>query len=300
MAAPPTYERLINEIAERHHAMSRRFQQIARFVVQNPNDVAIESVKTIAVTAGVQPSSLVRFAQSLGYAGFSEMQRVFQARLLSAAPGLNERVRALKAELGPRSESTNLAFLNELVISDIAALQHLLDCIDEQALAKAVDLLSAADTIHVIGQLRAYPIANYFRYVLTHLRQNVQLLDGAGGLAGEQAQLMDKNCVLLAISFRHYAREVVDIVEATKRRKIPIVAITDSQLSPLAKHADVYFEVPEGEYNFARSLAAPMCLAQALVICMGHQLPRSRRSKSDIPELSARRWPKVEKAVDGD
>ncbi|MHA1563890.1 MAG: MurR/RpiR family transcriptional regulator [Alphaproteobacteria bacterium] len=289
MTAPPTYERLINEIAERHSAMSRRFQQIARYVVQNPNDVAIESVKTNAAAAEVQPSSLVRFAQSLDYSGFSEMQRVFQARLLSASPGANDRVRALKAEIGSVSGSTNLSFLNELVISDIAALQQLLDNIDEQSMSAAVDILTTATTIHVIGQLRAYPIANYFRYVLTHLRQNIQILDGAGGLATEQAQLMDKDCALLAISFRHYAREVVDIVEVTKRRKIPIVAITDSQLSPLAKHADIYFVVPEGEYNFARSLAAPMCLAQALVICMGHQLPKHRRSRSDIPELGPRR-----------
>ena len=281
MAAPLTYELLINAIGERHPAMSRRFQQIARFVVQNPNDVALESVKAVSAGAGVRPSSLVRFAQSFDFAGFSEMQRVFQARLLSAAPGFSERINALKAELGSRADGTNLAFLRDLVISDIAALEHLLDAIDEAALQRAVALLARARTVNVIGQLRAYPIANYFRYVLTHLRRDVRLLDGAGGLAAEQAQLIDADSVLLAVSFRHYAREVVDIVEASHGRGVPIVAITDSQLSPLAKHADVYFEVRGGESNFARSLAAPMCLAQALVIALAHALG------SDVPELAS-------------
>ncbi len=274
MVAPLTYEQLITAIAERHGTMSKRFQQIARFVVQNPNDVALESVKTISATAGVQPSTLVRFAQSFDYAGFSDMQRVFQSRLLTAAPSFTDRINALKKELGGQAGEPHQTSLRDLVIGDMAALQHLLESTPEQSLEHAAALLSEARTVYVIGQLRAYPVANYMRYVLTHLRRDVRLLDGAGGLAAEQAELMDEGCVLLAVSFRYYAREVVDIVEAAAGRDIPIVAITDSQLSPLAKHATVTFEVPEGEFNFSRSLAAPMCLAQALVIGMANRLPQ--------------------------
>lgn len=283
MAAPLTYEQLVNLIAEQHPTMSRRFQQIARFVVQNPNDVALDSVKAISATAGVQPSTLVRFAQSFGYGGFSDMQRVFQSRLLTAAPSLNDRLSALRRELGGRAGGTHLKALSELVIGDIAALQHLMESITEESLADAARLLAKARTIHIIGQLRAYPVANYLRYVLTHLRRDVRLLDGAGGLAAEQAQLMDEGCVLLAVSFRFYAREVIDIVEAAAQRGIPIVAITDSQLSPLAKHATVTLEVPEGEFNFTHSLAAPMCLAQAIVICMTNLLPEGSAAGSVAP-----------------
>ena len=143
--------------------------------------------------------------------------------------------------------------------------------------------------MNVIGQLRAFPVANYFRYVLTHLRRDVRLLDGAGGLASEQALTIDGKSVLLAISFRHYAREVVDIVEASHDRGVPIVAITDSQLSPLAKHADVYFEVRDGEYNFARSLAAPMCLAQSIVIALAHALGSDPTEVAPIVSEVARR-----------
>ena len=290
MAALLTYEQLINEIAERHPGMSKRFQQIARFVVQNPNHVALESVKSVAGGAGVQPSSLVRFAQSFDYAGFSEMQRVFQARLLSAAPGFSERINALKAELGGgRANTTNLAFLRDLVIADIAALEHLLDSVDEAALQRAVQLLAGARTVNVIGHLRAFPVANYFRYVLTHLRRDVRLLDGAGGLAAEQAQLMDRDSVLVAVSFRHYAREVVDIVEAAHDRGVPVVAITDSQLSPLAKHADVAFLVSGGEFNFARSLAAPMCLAQALVIALAQALGADAANAAAVAPAAPKR-----------
>jgi len=284
MVAPLTYEQLINAISDRHAGMSRRFQQVARYIVQNPNSVALDSVKAIARNAGVQPSTLVRFAQSLDYGGFSEMQKVFQSRLLTAAPGFRERLDALKTELGDTPDSAQLALLRQLVIADMAGLQHLLDTIDEAQLDQAARLMTRARRIFVIGQLRSFPVASYLGYVLTHLRCDVRLLDGAGGLAGEQAQLMEDGDLLMAISFRHYAREVIDIVETAESRRVPILAITDSQLSPLAKHADLYFEVPEGEYNFSRSLAAPMCLAQALVIAMAHTLDAAGEAS---PEAAA-------------
>lgn len=283
MTAPLTHEKLINEITERHARMSKRFQQIARYVVQNPNEIALESVKAVAAGAGVQPSSLVRFAQSFEYDGFSDMQRVFQLRLLTAAPGFNERIGALKRELGGKADSTNLAFLRDLVIRDVAALQHMLDGISEQDLDKAVDLLHQARVIYLIGQLRSYPVASFLRYVLTMLRRQVILLDAAGGLANEQAKVMGPGCVLLAISFRHYAREVVDVVEDAGRREVPVISITDSQLSPIAARASVFFTIPEDDYSFSRSLAAPMCLAQTLVIGLANRLQPETEGRPVIP-----------------
>ena len=76
----------------------------------------------------------------------------------------------------------------------------------------------------------------------------------------------------LAVSFRFYANEVVNVVEEAAARGIPIVAISDSTLSPLAKSARVLFAVPEHEYTFSRSLAAPMCLAQALTVALAARI----------------------------
>ncbi|HEY1720582.1 MAG TPA: MurR/RpiR family transcriptional regulator [Magnetospirillaceae bacterium] len=280
---PPTYERLTNTITERHPSMSRRFQQIARFLVQSPNEVALESIKTIADNAGVHPSSLVRFAQSLGYGGFTAMQRVFQDRLVTAAPGFAERVAMLENELDRHSGTANMAFLRDLVIRDIAALQYLIHAVSEEQLARAVELLSRARQIYVLGQLRSYPVASFIRYALTMLGCEVILLDAAGGLATEQAKIMGPDCVLVAVSFRYYAREVVSIVEAAGKAGVPLIGISDNQLSPLAKHATVFFDVPEDEYAFSRSLAAPMCLAQTLIIGLANRMQPENRGKPVIP-----------------
>lgn len=280
---PPTYDRLSNTITERYAAMSRRFQQIARYLVQSPNEVALESTKTIADNAGVHPSSLVRFAQSLGYDGFTTMQRVFQSRLTTAAPGLAERVAMLEGELGRQPGTANMTFLRDLVIRDIAALQHLIHSISEERLARAVELLHRARQIYVAGQLRSQPVASFLRYGLTMLKRDVILLDAAGGLATEQAKIMGPDCVLVAVSFRYYADEVVRIVENAGKAGLPVIGISDSQLSPLAKHATVFFDVPEDDYAFSRSLAAPMCLVQTLLTGLANRVQPENRGHPVIP-----------------
>ena len=286
MAPPQVYEQLINAITERYEGMSKGFQKIARFLVQNPNEAALMSVKVIAEGAGVQPSALVRFAQSFEYSGFSDMQNVFRSRLLTAAPGFNERINALQQELGRKPRPTNLGFLSDLVINDIAALQNMLDTIGEEKLAEAVSLLTEARTIYVLGQLRAFPVASFLRYLLSMLRRDARLLDSAGGLATEEAKNIGPDCVLLAVSFRHYAHEVAAIVREVAARGVPVIAITDSQLSPIAQPATVYFEIPEDEYSFSRSIAAPVCLAHALVLGVAHTLNPDGDAPPRIPMLT--------------
>lgn len=74
---------------------------------------------------------------------------------------------------------------------------------------------------------------------------------------------------------RFYATEVVNVVEQTAARDVPIVAINDSKLSPLAKSAKVLCAVPEHEYTFSRSLAAAMCLAQAICVALASRLQKN-------------------------
>jgi DNA-binding MurR/RpiR family transcriptional regulator len=216
----------------------------------------------------LHPSVLVRFAQVFGYSGFKQMQSVFQTRLATAAPGYNERITALENDLRKNEQKGSLGFLQSLVIRDIATLQELLSNITEVDLDNTAAYLKDAETIYIAGQLRSEPVAVLLRYLLTMLNRRVILLDSSGGLAPQMANNMRENDVLIAIAFRHYAKEVVAIAEQASVRSIPVVAITDGPLSPLAKSASVLFNIPEEEYSFSRSLAAPVCLAQSIAMAL--------------------------------
>lgn len=270
---PESYEDLIKLIHDRYEDMSKSYQRIALYLTQNPNEVAVLSVNAIGAKCGIHASSFVRYAQSLGYKGFKELQAVFQRRLSTAAPGFDARVRALEGELGG-ARAGELGFLADLVARDVASLQDLLANMSAEDLAAAAGMMEQADTVYLIGQLRSAPVVELLRYVLTMLGKRTVLLDAGGGLSTHMAKVIRPEDLLIVVSFRFYATEVVNVAEETAARGVPIVAITDSTLSPYAKLARVLFAVPEHEYTFSRSLAAPMCLAQGLCVALAARLQK--------------------------
>jgi DNA-binding MurR/RpiR family transcriptional regulator len=274
-APPASYEDLIRVIHDRYDDMSKSYQTIAVYLTQNPNDVAVLSVTAIAERCGIHASNFVRYAQSLGYTGFKDLQTVFQRRLSTAAPGFDARIKALEAELGASADQGVLGSLRDLVVRDVTSLQDLLSNVTADQITKAAEMMEKADTIYLIGQLRSVPVVELLRYVLTMLGKRAVLLDPGGGLATHMARVMRPDDLLFAVSFRFYATEVVNVVEQTAARGVPIVAISDSTLSPLAKSAAVLFAVPEHEYTFSRSLAAPMCLAQAICVALAARLQQN-------------------------
>jgi DNA-binding MurR/RpiR family transcriptional regulator len=284
MEPPADYEDLIRIIHERYDGMSKTHQRIGEYLTQNPNDVAVMSVNAIADTCGIHASSFVRFAQSLGYSGFKDLQTLFQKRLSTAAPGFAARLRALEAELTRDQGDKQSNILGELVVRDVASLQDLMTSTPPDQIDKAVRMMDKAQTIYLIGQLRSSPLVFLLHYVLTMIGKPCVLLDEAGGLATHRAKLITKKDLLFAVSFRFYATEVVTITEETKKRDVPILAITDSTLSPLAKSADLIFSIPEHAYTFSRSLAAPMCLAQALAVALAARMQRD--SDPRIPTVT--------------
>lgn len=282
-AVPRHYEGIVNLIAAEYPAFSGGNQQIARYFTQNPNVIGLESIHAIAAKCDVHPSSLVRFAQTLGYAGFKDLQAVFQTRLAEAATGFRERINALESELSRNESRGPTGFLRDLAVRDMASIQGLLESVTEKTLTDAATLLTHADTIYIAGQMRSEPIAQLLRYLLTMLQRRVVLLDPSGGLAQQMALTMGPRDVLVAIAFRHYAKEVVAIAE---QATVPIISITDSQLSPIAKNARVLFTIPEEEYTFSRSLAAPMCLVQAIATVAASQLQPNSKSAPYIPSVT--------------
>jgi DNA-binding MurR/RpiR family transcriptional regulator len=247
-------------------------REIAQAAIAHPTDMALSTVAEVAKRTGVQPSSVVRFAQAFGYPGFVDMQAVFRSRLIAQSPSYRDRIEALRHEHNVRHLSGPGASLNEFVDDGIAALHQLRDTISAKDLARASEILAAADEIYVLGHWRSFPVAYYIAYALNRFDLRGQLLDGVGGMTPERLRLARRSDALVAISFKEYSLPVVEWVTAAAARGIPVIAITDSSLSPLARCAKVSFEVESGDAQPFRSLVAPICLAQTLVVSLGERL----------------------------
>lgn len=298
MAIPAgNYDELQAEIGRRFPALSRQLQRIARFALERPQDVALDTVASAAHKAEVQPSAMVRFAQALGYGGYTDMQRIFRDRLVERSGSYRERIASLRRTHSP-ALSRPKAVLHDFVADSIAHLSHLEEHVTPERLGAAVKLLARAGRIHLLAQRRAFPVACYLAYALGQLELAVTLLDGVGGMVREQARAIKPGDVLVAVSFRNYSPEVIELAAEAHRRGVGVVVITDSAVSPLARSATVAFDLGDASDRPFRSLVEPLCLAQALVVSVGHELaeksgtdpnfPRSRKSGS-VPGLPRRR-----------
>jgi DNA-binding MurR/RpiR family transcriptional regulator len=274
MAAPLTFDDLKTEIARRQVALPARLRQIAEFAVHHPNEMALGTVASIANRARVQPSSIVRFANAFGYDGFSALQLVFRSRLVEGAgPSYRERIASMReASANGRPSAGPGDVLARFVGDGVAALEHLHESIREADLKRAIRLLARADTIYLLAQGRSFPVAFYLHYAIRRLDLRAHLIDGVGGTTRLQAGVATRRDALVAISFKDYSPDVVSLAEDAKERGLSVIAITDGPLSPLAANASIAFELHEDETHAFRSLVAPLCLAQSLVVALGHQI----------------------------
>ena len=267
------YDHLRNELVGNYSNLSRRLQQITRYAMSNPNDMALETIVVIAERADVPPSSLIRFAKSFGFNGFREMQKVFQQGLVNSSSDYRKHVQTLNRQVSQQGEVA-LSNRDNFINGGIEALHELRESVTDGQIENAAAILSKANVVHVAAQRRSFPIAAYLTYALSHLSVPNILLDSVGGMFAEQGKTVRKGDVVLAVSFSPYANEVLKLVEVVHERKVPVIVIIDSVLSPLAPFADVCLEVKETEEFGFRGLvlSALMCLSLSLIVELGKQL----------------------------
>jgi len=265
MVGATRYDDLARAIADAYPSLPNRLQGLARYALDNPDAMALATVAEVARDAAVPPSAVIRFANAMGYDGYLPMQRVYRERLVARSATYRDRIKALRESAEDPGD-----LVRPIIDSAIGELERLREHLDRRTLKAAASLVVGARSIYVIAQRRAFPIATYMVYALAQLEIRAQLLDNTGGMLKTHAALVGREDLLIAASFRNYAPEVVETAAACHKRGVPVIAFTDTPVSPLAAAAKVRFDVGD---NFAlpfRSLVGSMTAAQALVIAIGY------------------------------
>ncbi len=265
--SPRDFKSLRALIVTRRDALPKRLLQVADFAVDHPQEIAFGRVAELAQQAGVQPSTLVRFAQKLGYAGFSDLQAVFRAHARQRWPDYRERLDSLSGEVEAGGTAPSM-LLHGFVHAARISLDHLEQTIDADALQRAVGLLAGARSICLLGMRRALPVAVYLTYALRRLGLRAETIDNAGGLGHRQVELLGPRDAVLAVSFTPYAAETLELAGAAARGGAHVVAITDSPFSPMTQIAEVWLEVAETDHAGFRSLSATFALATTLAVAL--------------------------------
>ena len=261
--APASVEEFRDRLAVVAQDMPKRLRQCAEFIAANTDRIAVSTVAELAAGAGVPPSAVIRFCQIIGFSGFSEMQKLFRN---AYAPGLPDYAVRLK-NLHNSGRDSAPALLAEFVEAGRLSLELLAKSCDAMALSQAVALLSAAETVHIIGLRRAFPVATYLAYVLEKMAVPAMLHEGTGALDHRHA--LRQGDALVAITFAPYSEETLTLAQHAADRGLPVVALTDRAISPVARLCDAILIVPEVDFGAFRSLSATIAMALTLAVAVG-------------------------------
>lgn len=267
--APRDFDALRSHILGRRGEMPKRLAQVAAYALDHPDEVAFGTAASVAVQAGVQPSTLVRFARHLGYDGFSDLQGVFRARLRERTGSYEDRLAAIRA--GTARGSKDQAALAGFLAAAGRSVEALSASLDPARFERAAGLLADAETIYLIARRRSYPVAVYLAYAFGKLGIRYVLTGSAAGLDPEALQLARPGEAAIAVSFSPYAPATIEQAQLLADRGVAVVAITDSAFSPLVGCAAEWLEVAEADFSGFRSLSATMALVMALSVAVAER-----------------------------
>jgi DNA-binding MurR/RpiR family transcriptional regulator len=270
---PGTYEELLAVLSASSGSLPKRLRQVAVFVTQHPNEMALESISSVARQIGVQPSTLVRFAQIFGYTGFSEFQDLFKAHLKAGRTGGKDADGPIVArDAGDHP-------LSGLIASGMASLSRVGTDIDGASFMKAAAVLAKARHIHVVGSKRAFAVAHYIALTLSQHGVANSLVGNVGSSAFDEISCIHPDDAVLAISFSPYNSITPELAAMARQRSAALVAITDSTMSPLIELSHAHLIVVEHAEGGYRTLSATMVVGLGLAI----EIAKARRAPAPTP-----------------
>ncbi|TWG98260.1 RpiR family transcriptional regulator [Mesorhizobium sp. J18] len=270
--APRDFEALRGLILNRRKELPKRLAQVAVYALDHPEEVAFGTAASIAQAADVQPSTLVRFAQHLGFDGFSDLQGIFRNRLKERTGNYEERLATIRATTKQGSE--DIAILNGFLGAASQSIDKLVQTVNPLRFERATALLADAETIYLIARRRSYPIAAYLAYAFGKMKLRYVLTGSMAGLDPEMLAMATERDAAIAVSFSPYAPSTIEQARQLGALGVPVVSITDNAFSPLAECAEEWLEVAEADFAGFRSLSASMALCMALSVAVAERRRR--------------------------
>ncbi|OSQ49569.1 MurR/RpiR family transcriptional regulator [Thalassospira alkalitolerans] len=263
-------ERLIAE----YGAMSPQLQRAARYMLDHPDDVALKSMRALALSADVPPSTIVRLMKTIGIDGYQEFRLGYQNRLRDMPASYAGRARQLQHR-GVAGEMTmnhgdvvsgdENALIDEILDQEHGNLARSYSPEMRAALIAACAHIEGARRVFVLGRRGAFPAAFQFAYAYRLFGDNLTLVDGAAGTFGDQLRGMGRRDVMLAVCLSPYTNDTLQMVDYALAQKSTIINVTDSDVSPIARHASVNLVVSDASPSFFQSFTAAVSVMQALV-----------------------------------
>ncbi|MBP3931879.1 MAG: MurR/RpiR family transcriptional regulator, partial [Peptostreptococcaceae bacterium] len=202
-------KQLIEDIQQNYTRLSKGQKLIAQYLIDNYDKVAFMTASKLGEEVGVSESTVVRFANALGFSGYPKMQDALQELIK------NKLTTVQRVEMN-QEYSDDGKILNKVLKSDMDNIKDTLDEMDENIFKQASDKLLKAKKIYILGMRSSFTVAQYLGFYLDIILDNVHVIRTDMGDAFEQVVRVTEDDVVVAISFPRYSRKSYQVVNYAK------------------------------------------------------------------------------------
>ncbi|HYF82888.1 MAG TPA: MurR/RpiR family transcriptional regulator [Clostridia bacterium] len=253
---------LMRVIQTNFHRLSKGQKIIAQYIMNNYDKAAFMTAAKLGEKVGVSESTVVRFANAIGYIGYPQLQKQLQEMVKTKLTTVQ------RIEMS--SDYTNKdSVLKNILKSDMENIRATMEEIDNVSFERAVESISEAKSIYIIGLRSSTALSEFLGFYLNLIRDNVHVVTYTIGDIFEQLFRINENDLVIAIGFPRYSARTVKALEYVKLRKAKTIAVTDSMLSPLCSYADYTLIAKSNMESFVDSIVAPMSVLNALIVAVG-------------------------------
>jgi len=252
---------LMRIIQSRYSRMSKGQKRIAEFILKHYDKAAFMTASKLGASVGVSESTVVRFADEIGYKGYPELQKSLQD------------IVKVKLTTVQRLELSNLIstdhVLKGVLKADMENIRATLEKINEKTFEDIINAIFEARTIYIIGLRSSNTLAEFLAFYLNLFLDNVRSVHQGYSDIFEQMIKINEKDIVIGIGFPRYSQKTIEALEFAKERGAKVCVITDSLLSPLAARADLSLIAQSNMASFVDSLVAPLSVINAVIVAVG-------------------------------
>jgi len=258
---PNSQEEVLDQLLAEFEQLPAQLQISARYIIDHPHEVGLQSMRTLASNAEVHPNSFVRLARHLGFEGYDAMRERFRDFVRAGIGSSPDRVQWLR-ELD--RSGGGAAVFGSMAEACLDNMEKMFAQQSVEDLERAVDWMIAARRVYVLGLGLAYPLAYNFWYVARMGFDHFILSPRHGSLPSDDMIRMDERDCLLAMTFQPYRRDTLAAVQQAREQGAKVIGITDSSAATLCREADLGLVAPTHTPQFFQSNAAVAALLESL------------------------------------
>lgn len=253
---------LMKTIQQKFNRLSKGQKLIAEFILKHYDKAAFMTAAKLGVNVGVSESTVVRFANELGFEGYPTLQKSLQELIK------NKLTTVQRIELS-NNYSNEETTLKGVLKSDIENIRATMEKINTKNFEEVVDSILKAKKIYILGLRSSTILAEFLGFYLNLILDNVKVVSYGISDIFEQIINIDSEDLLIGIGFPRYTTTTIEAISFAKSRGTKVVSLTDSLLSPLASRSDTTLIAQSNMASFVDSLVAPLSIINALIVAIG-------------------------------